>query len=336
MEEDGRRASQFVLDFEGRLRGMSPIVSVASVSGRMMTAGDTGMGIVAAERDSTTDIPWASWRLISKDYFATIGVPLLKGRVFDERDMIGNPWRVVISQRLADMLWPGEDPVGRQAILWKGQGGNRAEVIGVVGNMRERGLAQPPSLAVYMPVYGAGSDHFFFAIHSTAPKEALIPMVRAVLRELDPQLPLANVQTLEEVVSASTASRRFTVILLSAFAGLATVLALVGIYGVMSYAVSRQTAEIGVRMALGAGRRRVLRFVLLQGMRPVLAGIGVGLAGALLLSRFIETLLFGVTANDPLTYVVVALLLAATAVVACVVPARQALRIDVMSALRAE
>ncbi len=335
-EKEGTRAEQFVQDFETRLRGLPNVMAVSTVSGRPMSSGSTGMGIVAAERPDVKEIPWASWRLITRDYFKTMGVPLLKGRTFDERDIISKPWRIIVSQRLADLLWPGEDAVGKQAILWRGQGDNRAEVIGVVGNIRERGLAQPPTLAVYLPSYGSSPGHMYFAIHTTMPKETLVPMVRATLSNLDPSLPLSNIQTLEEIVAASTASRRFTLILLGAFALLALVLALVGIYGVMSYSVSRQTAEIGVRIALGATNDRVLRLILLKGMKPVVVGIVVGLVAAFLLSSLIANLLFGVTARDPLTYVAVAALLALTATLACIVPARQALRVDVVSALRAE
>ena len=185
--EEGKRAQQFLLDFESRLRSLPQVVSVASVSGRPMGPGSTGMGIVAAERPDSTDIPWASWRLISKDYFRTMGVPLLEGRTFDEQDLISKPWRVIVSQRLADLLWPGQDPVGRQAILWKGQGNRKAEVVGVVGNMRERGLAQPPTLAVYIPIYGSSADHMYLAIHTTASKEALTPMLRTALSNIDPR-----------------------------------------------------------------------------------------------------------------------------------------------------
>ncbi len=336
-DNDGVRAVRFLLDFEERLRSLPQVTSVAAVSGRPMSAGSTGMGIVASEQASETrDIPWASWRLITKDYFKTMGVPLLKGRTFTEQDLIAKPWRIIVSQRLAARLWPGQDPVGRQALLWKGQGNRPAEVIGVVGDMRERGLAQPPTLAVYLPAYGSGSDHMFFAIHTTAPKETLAPMLRTALSTIDRDLPLASLQSLEEIVSASNASRRFTVVLLSAFAALALALALVGIFGVTSYSVSRQTAEIGVRLALGASHRQVLRFIIFQGMRPVVIGIVVGIAAALLLSRLISNLLFGVQPHDPATYAVVAGLLAMTAIVACVIPARQALRINVIAALRAE
>jgi putative ABC transport system permease protein len=335
-ENEGQRSEQFVQDFETRLRGLPNVMAVSTVSGRPLSSGSTGMGIVAAERPDSKEIPWASWRIITKDYFKTMGVPLLKGRTFDERDIIGKPWRIVVSQRLADLLWPGEEVVGKQAILWRGQGDNRAEVIGVVGNMRERGLSEPPTLAVYLPSYGSGPGGMYFAIHTTMPKETLAPMLRATLSNIDPSLPLSNIQTMEEIVAASTASRRFTLILLGAFAGLALILALVGIYGVMSYSVSRQTAEIGVRMALGATNDRVLRLILVKGMKPVAAGIVVGLVGAFLLSNLIANLLFGVTARDPITYVAVAGLLAITAILACVIPARQALRVDVVSALRAE
>jgi predicted permease len=336
-DNEGARAVQFLLDFEERIRNLPAVVSVGAVSGRPMSPGSTGMGIVSSEQsEETRDIPWASWRLITKDYFKTMGVPLLKGRTFNEQDIIAKPWRVIVSQRLASRLWPGHDPVGRQALLWKGQGNRSAEVIGVVGDMRERGLSEPPTLAVYLPAYGSGRDHMFFAIHTTATGETLQPMLRAALSAIDRDLPLSSLQPLDEIVTASTASRRFTVVLLSAFAVVALALALVGIFGVTSYSVSRQTAEIGVRLALGASHEHVLRYIIVQGMTPVAAGIGVGLAAALLLSRFIANLLFGVQPHDPATYAAVALLLAATAVVACIIPARQALRIDIIAALRAE
>jgi putative ABC transport system permease protein len=334
---EGERAVQFMRDFETRVRSLSPVISVAAVSGRPMSSGSTGMGIVAAERpDAERQIPWASWRLITKDYFKTLGVPLLKGRSFDEHDIVARPWRIVVSQRLAEQLWPGQDPVGRQALLWRGQGNRPAEVIGVVGNMRERGLSEAPTLAVYLPAYGSGESHLYFAIHTRATVEALTPMLRTTLSGLDRDLPLGSVQTLDEIVSASTASRRFNVVLLSGFAAIALALALVGIFGVTSYSVSRQTAEIGVRLALGASHGGLFRYIVLQGMKPVLIGVGAGLIGALLLSRLMASLLFGVTPRDPITYAGVAALLVVTGVLACLVPARQAMRVDVIAALRGE
>lgn len=202
--------------------------------------------------------------------------------------------------------------------------------------MRERGLSEPPTLAVYLPIYGSGADHMYFAIHTSASREALVPMLRAALSTIDPALPLSEVETLDEIVSASTASRRFSVALLSGFAVVALALALVGILGVTSYSVSRRTAEIGVRIALGASHQRVLRLMVLQGMKPVVVGIAVGVVASLALSRLIASLLFGVTARDPFTYLGVIVLLAATGMLACILPVRKALRVDVASALRAE
>jgi predicted permease len=334
--DEGKRAQQFVRDFESRLASLPDVVSVGVVSGRPMSPGSTGMGIVAADRPEVREIPWATWRVITKDYFRTMGVQVLKGRSFDERDIVAKPWRIVVSQRLAEQLWPDQDPVGRQALLWRGQGNRPAEVIGVVGNMRERGISQPPTLAVYFPAYGASLDNMHFVIHTSASVETLTPMLRSLLSNIDPALPLSNVETLEEVVSRSTASRRLTLLLLSAFAATALALALVGIFGVTSYSVSRQTAEIGIRVALGASHDRVLRAIVLQAMKPVVTGIALGLVSALLLSRVIENLLFSTSSRDPMIYAAVAALMTVTAVVACLVPARQALRVDVVAALRAE
>src|SRR5574338_129538 len=151
-ESEGKRAEQFVSDFENRLRDMPNVIAVSTVSGRPLSPSSTGMGIVAADHPDSKEIPWASWRIITRDYFKTMGVPLLRGRTFDERDIISKPWRIIISQRLAALLWPHEDAVGKHAILWKGQGNMDAEVVGVVGNMRERGLADPPTLAVYLQI----------------------------------------------------------------------------------------------------------------------------------------------------------------------------------------
>jgi predicted permease len=334
--DDGKLAQQFVHDFETRARALPGVVSIGSVSGRPMSPGSTGMGIVAAERPDSREIPWASWRLITKDYFRTMGIPLLRGRSFDERDQIAKPWRIVVSGRLAELLWPGQDPIGRQTLLWRGQGDSPAEVIGVVGNMRERGLSQPPTLAVYLPMYGSGSDNMHAVIHTSASVEALTPMLRTTLSTIDPALPLSNVETLEEIVSRSTSSQQLILVLLGAFAGIALLLALVGIFGVTSYSVARQTSEIGVRVALGASHRHVLGSIVLQAMKPVAVGIVAGLAISLLLSRFVESLLFGVTSRDPITYAAVASVLGLTALLACILPARRALRIDVVSALRAE
>jgi putative ABC transport system permease protein len=332
------RADQLHNAFLDRVSTVPGVQSVAAMQSRPIVGWDPGMGIVAAERPDGNNgrFPWAGWRIVSGDYFRTLGIPLLKGRTFNQHDQIGKPWRVIVSKRLADTLWPGQDPVGRQALLWKGQDNSPAEVIGVVADQRERGLDSDPTLTVYFPSYGYGPGPMQFAIHTAGNPTALTSTLRSILKELDPNLPLSNVQTMDEVVSQSVAPRRFNMFLITIFASVALLLALVGVYGVLAYSVGRRTAEIGLRVALGATPGKVLTLIVGQGMRPIFMGIGIGLVGALALSRFVSSLLFGVKAADPVTYGAVTLLVIAAALLSCYVPARRALRVDPVAALRQE
>jgi len=333
------RADGLINAYLDRVSTLPGVESVAAMTSRPIVGWDPGMGIAAAERpdgDSSGHFPWAGWRLVSGEYFHTMGIPLLKGRTFNQHDQMGKPWRVMVSKRLADTLWPGEDPVGRQALLWKGQEGAPAEVIGVVGNQRERGLDADPTLTVYIPSYGSGAGEVQFAIHTAGNPASLTNSLRSILKELDPNLPLSKIQTLDEVVSQSVAPRRFNMFLITIFAAVALLLALVGVYGVLAYSVGRRTAEIGLRIALGATPRSVLTLIVGQGMRPILAGIAIGMAGAVGLSHFVSSLLFNVKPVDPLTYGAVALLVAVTALLSCYVPALRALRVDPVAALRQE
>jgi putative ABC transport system permease protein len=243
---------------------------------------------------------------------------------------------VIISNRIAQLLWPGENAIGRQLVMWKGQGQSTGEVIGVAGDMRDWSLTDDPSYSVYLPTYGTNMSPANYVVHSSLPTATLLPLLRARLADLDRALPISDVQTMDEVVGASVASRRFTMLLLAALAGVALVMALAGVYGVLSYAVSQRRSEVGVRMALGASNRSVLRLIVAQGMRPVVIGLVVGTAGALWLSRAMSTLLFDMTAADWPTYVAVAALLAGAAALACFVPARAAMRVDVTATLREE
>lgn len=333
-----KHADGVVNPFLERVSTVPGVMAVAAMNSRPIVGWDPGMGIVAAERPDGDGgrFPWAGWRIVSGDYFRTMGLPLLKGRTFNQHDEIGKPWRIIVSKRLADTLWPGEDPVGHQALLWKGQSNDPAEVVGVVGNQRERGLDADPTLTVYLPQYGAGPGPVQFGIHTAANPYAVTPALRSILKEIDPNLPLSNVQTMDEVVAKSVAPRRFNMFLITVFASVALLLALVGVYGVLAYSVGRRTAEIGLRVALGAPPGRVLALIIGQGMRPILIGIGIGLLGAIALSRFVSSLLFGVKPIDPLTYAVVALLVMVAALLSCYVPALRALRVDPVAALRQE
>jgi hypothetical protein len=275
----------------------------------------TGMGFGAADRPEATgkEIPWAGWRIVTDGYFKTLGLRVLAGRDFTEQDQIGTPWRVIISNRIAQLLWPGESAIGRQLVLWKGQGQSMGEVIGVVSDMRDWSLTEDPSYAVYLPTYGTSMSPANYVVHSSLPTATLLPLLRARLAEVDRALPISDVATLDEVVGASVASRRFTMLLLAALASVALVMALAGVYGVLSYAVSQRRSEVGVRMALGASNSSVLGLIVAQGMRPVVIGLVIGTAVALWLSRAMSTLLFNMTAGDWPTYAAVATLLAGAA-----------------------
>jgi putative ABC transport system permease protein len=296
------------------------------------------MGIAAQDKPEPANeaVPWAGWRMITRDYFKTLGVPIIAGRDFTDQDILGRPWRVIISHHVAERLWPGENALGRNIIIWKGQGQSVAEVIGVAGDMRDFDLADTPSLAVYMPYNGGGMNPSHFVVHTTAAPTAIIPTVRSILREIAPTSPISNIRTLDELVGESVAARRFTMLLLAALASVALLLALGGVYGVLAYSVSRRRTEIGMRMALGASAATVMRLVISQGMRPVVIGLIAGVLGAIGLSRYMASLLFGVTRLDAPTYAGVAVLLAGAAMLACYLPARDAMKVDVLTAIREE
>ena len=337
-EADVQRLSALRTQLQARLAALPQVKDVAAVSIGLLRGTGTGMGFAAQDKPSPPSdaVPWAGWRMITPNYFKTLGVPIVAGRDFNAEDVIARPWRVVISHRIAERLWPGESAIGRQLILWKGQQESVAEVIGVSGDMRDWDLADLPSYTVYMPFNGAGWNPSTFVVHTTAAPTAIVPIVRSMLAELSPSSPVSNVRTIDDLVGESVAARRFTMLLLGALAAVALLLALAGVYGVLSYSVSRRKTEIGMRMALGASRSSVLRLIVSQGMRPVVIGLAAGVLGAIGLSRYMASLLFGVTRLDAPTYAGVAALLTVAAVLACYLPARDAMKVDVLTALREE
>ena len=336
---------QFLDRFFTRLSAEPDVIAAGAISHRPVEGGDPGMGIDSAPRSETSgqNAPWAAWRIISPGYFRAVGLPLLRGRIFDEGDKPvwqerGQPVprrRVMISDRLAKRIFPNEEPVGKYVILWKGQSNLDAEVIGIVGDSRERGPASAPSLMVYLP-YGPNALTTEFVVHTRIRPLALAPAVRSIVASLDAGLPVADVRSFEEVVQRSVAPQRFNAILLAVFSGLALLLATMGIYGVLSYSVSRRTPEIGLRMALGASSGNIVRLTIGQGLRPAMLGIALGAIGAWWLSRYVATLLFGVQPFDAVTYAAVVALLLMTAAVACYLPCRRAMRTDPVEALRTE
>ena len=287
---------------------------------------------------SATDEPRAQFRVASPDYFRTLGIPLLRGRSFDDRDRAGSVPVALISQETARRYWPGESPIGQRVVTGWRRGGQRlqGEVIGVVGDVRQFGLDDTPTPHVYMASDQWPLDEITMVMRSTTPPTATLAAARAVVRELDPELPMYDVAPLAAMVADSLGQRRFYLMLLATFAGVALLLAAVGIYGVIAYAVQQRSREIGIRVALGATRENVLSMVLRDGLVLVLAGVAIGTLGAVALTGVLRTLLYDVSATDPVTFVVVPLLLLATGLLACAIPARRAVRLDPMLSIRGE
>jgi predicted permease len=278
------------------------------------------------------------YQAVSKDYFKTFGIRLVEGRVFEERDRSGAPDVAVINQTTARTFWKNESPIGRR-LRRAGAANPWCTVIGVVDDVKNHGLHRPTGTEVYFArgqSYADGERNLFVAVRSPMNPSTVINALRAEVRALDPGLPLARIRTMDEVMSAAQSRPRFLTLLLTLFSSIALVLAAIGIYGVISYSVAQRTKEFGVRMALGAQRGDVLGIVLGHGMLLTVIGIAVGLGGAFVLTRFLSTLLFGVTPTDPVTFAIVSLLLGVVAFLASYIPARRATKVDPMVALRYE
>jgi predicted permease len=262
---------------------------------------------------------------------------LLRGRLFEPGDVPDGQPVAVISQSLARKSWPDQDPIGQRIQFGNMDGDLRPiTIVGVVGDVRENGLDAEPSATLYVNVVQRPlPSNFSFVARSDADSAGLIAGMRSALREVDPETP-ASFRTLAELFSLSLDSRRFSLVLFGVFASVALALAITGIYGVTSFTVARRTQEIGVRMALGAERRHVLALVLGHALRLAAIGIAAGLAGAVFASKFLASLLYGVSPTDPTTLAGVSALLLGVAIVACLLPARRATRVDPLVALRAD
>jgi predicted permease len=276
----------------------------------------------------------ADYCAVSPAYFRVLEIPIIRGRAFDERDSPSSPHVAVISQSLARSRWPGEDPIGRTIEFGNMDGDLRPlTIVGIVADTREYGPDQPPRPTVYVDLLQRPRFSASVVIRSTADRSGTIAAARAVLRQMTPDVP-PRFRSFEEIYSAALGPRYFSLVLLGTFAGTALVLAVAGIYGVMSYTVSRRRREIGVRTALGASPGNVRALILAQGMGTAAAGVVIGVLGALALTRTLETLLFGVTPTDPVAFALTVALLCGVAALACYLPARQATLADPVEALR--
>jgi putative ABC transport system permease protein len=273
---------------------------------------------------------------VSAAYFRTLGMRLIRGRLFDGRDTADAPMVALISETTARKYWPDEDPVGKSFTLNFSSWFPKAEIIGVVSDIKTQGMYMPPYPEIYRPDSQLPSDDAQLIIRTKAAPETLANTVREEMGRIDRDIPLRLVRSMEGVIADTLWRARLSAWLLGLFAALAAALAAAGLYGVMSYSVNQRTQEIGLRMALGAASRDVLRMVIAEGFKLTVVGLGLGLGAAFALNRLIASQLFGVTATDPLTYCGVAMLLAMVAMVACYIPARRAARVDPMIALRTE
>jgi putative ABC transport system permease protein len=283
--------------------------------------------------------------LVTPAYFETFGIRLVRGRFFNDGDREGAVPVTIVSEALARLQWPNRDPIGlRVRLLDAPPDGAKTRymtVVGVVTDVRNQGLNAPPRQEMYVPLAQQTSTGLFFrslelAIRTSTEPLSLANSVRQVVWSLDRTIPITGVQTMEEILRSRVVQQRFNTALLGFFALLALFLSSAGIYSVIAYAVSQRTHEIGVRMALGAQAADVLRMVLLQGMSLALIGVGIGLGASFALTRWLQELLFEVSATDPLTLASIAFLLIIVAFLACWIPARRATRVDPLSALRCE
>ncbi len=278
----------------------------------------------------------ATTHSVSPDYFKTMGIPLKRGNLFTAQDRADTPRVVVISEEMAKRYWGEVDPIGKRINFDGGPNPTWLTIIGIVGDTRNESLNEKPYPQMYGPIVQNPRRSLNLFVRSSAERATLIPMLRNQMRELDANIPVFNIQSMEQIFADSIARHRFIAFLIILFASLALILASVGIYGVLSYSVTQRNHEIGVRMALGAKSSDILRMVVSQGLKLVVIGIVTGLVAVLVLSRLLASLLFEVSATDPLTFAGVALLLTGVALMACLVPARRAAKTDPMVALRYE
>ena len=276
--------------------------------------------------------------VVTPSYLRAMLIPLVEGRAFDERDAADSTPVALVSETTARQLWPGQSPLGRRVKF--PDTGKRQEpwrtVVGVLRDVKHYGLDTEARMQLYLPVQQYPTSFMTLVVRSSLDEAGLLRQVRGEVRALDRELPVYDVKTMGQLLADSMALRRFSMLLLGLFAAVAVTLAGVGIYGVVSYSVTQRTREIGIRMALGAQRGDVLRFVLGRGLGLVLLGIAIGLAGGLAATRVLSSLLFGVGTRDPLTFATVAAVLAFVALLACLIPALRAAKVDPIVALRYE
>jgi putative ABC transport system permease protein len=333
-DEDAKMVS-FHDQLMERVKNLPGVKSVSTVSD--LPLGGTGMTmgfqVEGATESAPGQKPEANYRVIAPSYFEVMGISMMKGRPFTEADQPKSPGVVVINQVLAQRYWPGQDAVGKR-LSFAGSGGPWLTVVGVVADVKHRQLDAKPEVEAYVPYKQSPWPLIILTVRTENDPLALAGAVRRTVREIDPDQPVFGIKTMESHLSDSVAARRLAMTLLGGLAGLALLLSTVGIYGVISYYVTQRTQEIGIRMALGAQQSDVLRLIVGRGIRMALVGVGVGLLASFALTRVMTSILYGVGATDPFTFIAVPSLLVAVALLASFLPARRATRLDPLNALR--
>jgi putative ABC transport system permease protein len=340
---DAARAGAFVTRLLAGLRATPGIDSAAAAMG-VPFGHDLNaftMFRIAGGADSGRSAqPPASLRLVSDDYFRVMTLPIRRGRAFDARDTADSPEVAVINERFAERYFAGRDPIGQQLLvsvsLARGGRNGAKTIVGVVGNVRYSGLDEGPPAEIYVPYAQQSVGSMTIVVKSPTDPATLVPVLRRGVASLDPMLPLANVKPLSELIDGSVAARRFAMLLVLLFAGVALALAAVGLYGVLAYLVATRASEVGVRLALGATASSVVWLFLREGLWLTLAGLLVGLAAARAGAGLVAGSLFGIAASDPATFTSVALILGTVAVAAMAVPVWRATRVNPTSLLRTD
>jgi putative ABC transport system permease protein len=337
---DNPKRTAFFDEVVRRVRALPGVKSVAVAGNLPFTYNGDSTGIAV---EGYTDPPHDQWpdvvyRAIGPGYFGTMGIPIVRGRDFNDQDTLATTRGVVVSEKTVKHYWPNEDPIGKRLKLGETSSDSPwRTVIGVVKDVRQNDFLAEPKMQMYFSFRQLESlTANALVMRTEVDPLSLATPVRNAIWAVDKDQPVANINSMENIVAAAVARQRFSMLLLAIFSGLALVLAAVGIYGVMSYSVAQQTHEIGIRMALGAKRGDVLRMTVMQGLKLVGIGLVFGLVVAFILTRVMASLLFGITATDPVTFLSVSLVLLAVALLASYIPALRATKVDPMVALRVQ
>lgn len=323
-----------VIDRTQNLPGVESVAGTTTMP--LSDYGSTIFNIEGRPVPPENELPWAGFQFITPNYFHTMNIPLIKGREFSEHDNETAPQVVIINERMARQNWGTGNPIGEKIKIRYGTEKIIREIVGVVGNVKHLGLDQDVRPEMYMPLY-QGPEYFMYLVARTKSNPmALAKMIQNEVVQIDKDQPVVNIKTMENIFSESVAPRRFSMLLITLFAAIALVLSSVGIYSVIAYSVAQRRHELGIRMALGANARDVLRLILGQGFKLIAIGTAIGWAGAFILTRLLQSMLFNVSTTDPLVFLGISLTLISVALLASYIPARRAARVDPMVALRHE